>query len=303
MFIKLNVSSSVTAAEFSTFVAAVLKNHKSYNSLSDVLADTDNLATFASRIGVAGSEFVKGTTINSTTMEVTRASDGSNALLSVESRFPCVTAAAPYKYIKHDVASRSFSTKDKVGRTCSVSSATTAVAVGTSIVVSISNRHFFVYSSAATFAAFEYVVNDGFLTATSDFIPCAINVSFSWSSLAQAMQTPSTLHGTTGTLITSGTSLQLYWETPYGIVNTTAAPLTNNCYDFIDNNSEKTPILVPFGIQRKNLGIIGGSISELCDMYFGPGNISGPFETVDVGGDLYMSLIFSTTQALYIPKV
>ena len=98
----------------------------------------------------------------------------------------------------------------------------------------------------------------------------------------------------------------VYWETVYS--DDDFLPADNGGYDFIGTNTDRAPILVPFGVCSKTThAFIGGAITDLCDFYLGPTNLGAVFEEVEIGTDTYVTIPLNSgggtnIKRLYIPK-
>lgn len=179
------------------------------------------------------------------------------------------------------------------------------------VYVSSSSRHLFITvvrgdTGANNCAgAFEFVTNDGYYTETSPYVPVALgfdmDVSTSFGSSVRALRVPRYKN-----MRTSGypdvTNQQCYWETPYS--EDEFMPADNGGYDYLGASTDRTPLLVPFGVCNKTAhAFVGGAISDLCDIYLGPTNVGANYEETLIGTDTYIAIPISSGQKrLFIPK-
>lgn len=180
------------------------------------------------------------------------------------------------------------------------------------VYVSVSSRHLLIQSvrldtmAYVSAGVFEFVTNDGYYTETSPYVPVVQahsldTVSTGFVSNARALRVPRYKN-----MRVAGypdvTAQQCYWETPYS--EDEFLPADNGGYDYLGANTDRTPLLVPFGVCNKTThAFIGGAISDLCDVYLGPTNVGGNYEETLIGADTYVSLQMAATQKrLFVPK-
>lgn len=190
----------------------------------------------------------------------------------------------------------------------------TSILPGSTIIdihVSSSARHLLIAASRVDTGAllcsgvFEFVTNDGFYTESSPYIPVALafgldsSVNFSASTRVFRVARYKNMRANGYPDVTAQSC---YWETPYS--EDEFSPADNGGYDFLGNSSDRTPLLVPFGVcNRKVHAFQGGAISDLCDIYLGPIDVGGNYEETIIGTDSYISIpIASNTKRLFVPK-
>lgn len=186
------------------------------------------------------------------------------------------------------------------------------------VYVSASDRHIMIHSvridtaSNVSCAVFEFVNNDGYFTETSPYIPVvqaayldSSGSGFSSTVASRSLRAPRIKNmrsaGYPDVLGQTGGNT-LLWETPFS--EDEYIPADNAGYDYIGNSTDRTPILVPFGVCSKiTHGFSGGAISDLTDIYMGPTSVGGNYDDVEVAGDIYVTLPFrSNSSRFFVPK-
>lgn len=291
MFIQLSVTGSISAANLSTALGIFFRNCKSVNSVANILALPNMPTAFTSMINPNASTFIKGNALTCTIEEV----DATNTDIiqpimnsSRVKRTRCVHSST-FRFQIFDGINQS-----------ALSDVSTAVSVNQNIVLSMSDRHICLVTGQAIIGMFEFVANDGYYTATSRFLPYCVTTT-TWHGLnvsSVPMSAAGIMYASTGVSYAPANS-QMQFETPFAA--TAYTPEINGGYDYIGSATEKAPVMVPFGAHRKPSGIIGGSISELCDIYMGPTNIAGAFETISMG-DMDYLCVPGNYCMFYIPK-
>lgn len=191
----------------------------------------------------------------------------------------------------------------------------TTAAIGTTasfeIHISVSARHLLISSVRldtgvnTTSGVFEYVTNDGYFTETSPYCPVTLldrlDLAANFTSGTRVFKLPR-YKNLRAANYPDVTNQQGYWETPYS--DDDFNPADNGGYDYIGTGTDRTPLLIPFGVcNRVTHAFVGGAISDLCDVYLGPTNVGGNYEETLIGTDPYMSIpINNNTKRLFVPR-
>jgi len=190
-----------------------------------------------------------------------------------------------------------------------LNTANTPTSGGLDVYLFVSNRFIFLATAVAastnlalSAGVFEFVKNDGFYTETSSYIPAAqFNSQLTNASLFNGALSPFVLprfysiRNSADRITGNATAL---WETPY--VDDSGIPNTNLGYDFLGTATNWSPLLMPFGCSnRANLGFMGGAISDLSNVYLGPGNLGACFDEVIVGPTTFVQIDLGLAPASY----
>jgi hypothetical protein len=177
--------------------------------------------------------------------------------------------------------------------------------------ISSSPRHLFIgvtridTGASLCSAVFEHVTNDGYFSETSPYCPVVLaarmDLASNYVSGTRTFKSPR-YKNLRAANYPDVTAQQMYWETPYS--DDDFNPADNGGYDFIGTGTDRTPLLIPFGVCNRSLhAFVGGAISDLCDVYLGPTNVGGNFQETLIGADTYMSFpINEGTKRLFLPK-